>query len=579
MVDKKPKKSTNSDTAGKESDEEFLKRIAKMQEKASQKASEEIESYSKSSEVEELKATGKRAAKDLEEIEECDRISDEFKINPPVVITKHINDVSVEYRYEDAFKSKIELLKKHAYPFFSIIKSTSIFTANVRAYGKAYVKRGMQRIPLPENSNPPTTKSIGMGSQVLDPKNVGFMLQDGDRIVTDGDSYVCVNDFISNDDYHREIYIFPNSEAVMKVSEEVTHPAPGFMDPSQVPEVIKNKSECTVTNCNISGFLLVKGIFWVSLLDKNKNANNLLEFASGSPPIEFLHSSKTYESIMNKEYAKLANVPNAASIVAAYNAQKAKSKVCDEISAYIELGSDNSIVVFGTMNSVENKHTGKTTNIMFPKAGSKDFIFSGKVTMKGNTTYSDKSGNPDPRIKAVIKYQMAIGQYISLLAAKKNLEKELKDALEKKSKPKAVESEASKKDKERRKAELTEKLEYYKHAGDTIMVNATQMQIDELDPQKQQAIIDESKRQGMKELLEELENAKKAGNKAEENAIQMRINVTQMQFDLFDPQNAENIEEHVSIVIDGLNEQLAKLSPDLNTNFPPYNPPAETDAV
>jgi len=571
MVDKKPKKSTDADTAGKESDEEFLKRIAKMQEKASQKASEEIESYSKSKEVEDLRATGKRAAKDLEEIEECDRISEEFKTNPPVVITKHINGVSVEYRYDDAFKTKIELLKKHGFPFLSITKSTSIFTANVKAYGKAYVKRGMQRIPLPENSNPPTTNSIGMGSQVLDPKNVGFLLQDGDRIVTDGDSYVCVNDFISNDDYHREICIFPNSEAVMKVSEKVTHPAPGFMDPSQVPEVIKKKSECTVMNYNISGFLLAKGIFRVSLLNKNTNANDLLEFSSGYPAIEFLHSSKTYESIMDKEYAKLANVPNAASIVAAFNAQKAKSKVCDEISAHIELGADNSIVVFGTMNSVKNKSTGKTASIMFPKAGSKDFIFSGKITMLGNTTYSDKSGNPDPRIKAVIKYGMAIEKYVSLLANKKEFQQELRDIEEKKSQPKPAESEASKRDKEKREAELAEKLKYYKQAGDTMMADATQMQLDELDPQKQQEIAKKQTSEFKKELLEEEEDARKAGN-------EFKVNAIQMQMDILD-QNTEGIGEHIRIMIEWCDKELAKLSPDLNTNFPPYNPPSGTDAV
>lgn len=586
MADKKPKKSTSADSAGKESDQEFLKRILNMKEKASQKASEEIESYSKTKEVEELKASGKRMAKDLEEIEECEKISEEFKITPPVVISKHVNGVSMEYRYEDAFKSKIELLKKHGFPFLTIVKSTSIFTPSVKAYGKAYVKRGMQRILLPEDSNPPVMQSLGMGSQALDPKNAGFLLKDGDRIVTE-DGYAWVNDVVASSEHasdaeeeqHREIFIFPNSEAVVNVSEKITHPPPAFMDPSKVPEVIKRKSECTVMSYSVSSFVLVRGIFKVSLLHKNANANKLLEFPPEYPEIEFLHSSKTFESIMDKEYAKLANVPNAASILAAYNAQKAKPQVCDEISGYIELGADNSMVIFGTMNSVRDKRTGKTARIMFPSAGSKDFVFSGKITLRGKTAYSDKSGYPDPRIRAIMKYNWAIGQYISMLATKRDFEQKLKDALEKKSKPKPVESEASKRDKERRKAELTEKLEYYKKAGDTMMADATQMQLDEMDPQKQQAILDENKRLAMKELLEELENARKAGNKAEEDAIQMRINITQMQLDLIDPQNAPNLEEHVRIMIDWCDKQLAKLSPDLNTNFPPYNPPSETDAV
>ena len=526
MVAKKPKKSTNAGKAGKESDAEFLKRIMKMRDDATKKASGEMDSHSKSEEAEKLRETGKRAAKDLEEIEECERIIEEFKSEPPVVISKHINNISVEYRYEERFKAKIGLLKKHYFSFSSATKDTSIFTPHVKAYGRAYVKRGAQRIPLPADSNPPTLRSTGMGSQALDPKNLGFMLKDGDRIVT-GDSYVLVNDFIANDDYRREMAVFPNSEAVVRLSEKITHPPPGFMDPSKVPDVIKKRSERTVMNYNISKFLLVKGAFKVELLSKDRNANPLLELPSGYPRIEFLHSSKIYKSIMDKEYAKLANVPNAASIIAMYNARKAKPKTCDQISAYVELCRDGSVVVFGTMNSVRNKGSGKVASITLPTAATRDFVLPGKITVVGNGIYTDKSGSADPRARAIMKYGFAIEQYTALSETKKDFEQKLKDAAEKKSKRKIPESKASKKEKEKRRKELLNEQNYLKKAGDDDMALAVQMQIDELDAPGE-AIIDE---------------------------------------------------EYVRKMLTWCDKELARLSPDLNTNFPAYNSTRPADAV
>lgn len=103
------------------------------------------------------------------------------------------------------------------------------------------------------------------------------------------------------------------------------------------------------------------------------------------------------------------------------------------------------------------------------------------------------------------------------------------------------------------------------------MADATQMQLDELDPQKQQEISKKQISEWKKELLEEEEDARKAGN-------EFKVNMIQMQMDILD-QNTENIGEHIRIMIDWCDKELTKLSPDLNTNFPPYNPPIETDAV
>jgi hypothetical protein len=308
------------------------------------------------------------------------------------------------------------------------------------------------------------------------------------------------------------------------LNKQETHPAPAFMDPSKVPEIIKKNSSRTLIEYKINNFLLNEGIFKINILDKNKNANRILKLPSGYPEIEFLHSSKTIENIIDKTMAKMA--PNVAAI---YNAKVSKarsSKICDEISTFIELCKDNSIVIFGTMNSVKNKNSGKMASVILPKAASRDFVVPGKITVIGNQIYSDASEVIDPRVKAIIKNNMAFEQYAAIMEGKQEFEQKLKDFNDKKSKPKIPESSASKKEKEKRRSELLDELTYLKGAGDSEMADAVQMQINELDAPKEDSNFNE---------------------------------------------------EYIIKMLKWYDKEIIRLKPDLNTNFPCYNSPNERD--
>ncbi|MFH1285296.1 MAG: hypothetical protein ABIH99_01815 [Candidatus Micrarchaeota archaeon] len=569
MAGKSPKKDAST-----ESDADFLKRILKAKDEATKKASVELSAYSKSEEVEKLRETGRRTAKDFEEIEECERIAEEFKRDPPIVTTRHVNGVSMEYKYDDRYKGKIELLKKHSFSFLCATKDTSIFSPIVTAHGRAYVKRGGQRIQLPENSTPPVKNKLGMGSQALDPSNVGFILRDGDVIATEEGSYASVNDFISNDDYHKEIFIFPNSEAVIRVSEKIEHHPPAFMDPSRVPDAIKRNCENTVMNYNILKFALVKGIFKVSIHEKNRNVNNSLELSSGSPQIEFLNASKTYESMLEKEYKKLAVIPNAAKAVAAYKdaMEQQRGRLCEEIAAHIELCADMSIVVFGSMNSIQSKRSGRVASHTFSNLGGKETAFSGKVMAVGDRVYSDKSG-VDPRVKAIMNYEMALTRYVLLLAQRKEFEQKLKELKENKSKQTDPESESSRKEKEKRKAELLEQQVYYKQAGDAQMAEAIQMQLDELEPEKETETSRKYKEVMRAELLENQKHYRQIGNTLLADSVQYQL-------DKLNAPNDPSIDENYTrTMLRWCDNELAKLEPSVNASFPSYNSPNEADAI
>lgn len=578
MAGKKPKKDTTVASAGKESDEEFLKRIMKTKEEATKKAAAEIESYSKSKEVEESKTTGKKIAKNLEEIEECEKIVEEFKINPPIAISKDINGISVEYYYEDKFKSKVEFLKKHCFSFPSATKRTHITSPTFKVLGRAYAKRGGQRILLPESAIPPLDGGMGMGSRLLNPNDKIFVLENGDVIETEKDSYVTLNDShatvtdsgSTKDKYNCEIFVYPNSEIRLDLRKKESHSEPSFMDPSQVPEAVKRNCSTTVIDYNFVAVSLVKGIFHISILDENKDTNKYLKFASGYPDVEFLHSSKMIENIQDKFMAKMP-----ANVLAMYKAKlpPKSQKICEEISTFIEL-CDSSIVIFGTANSIKNKSNGKVASPNAPKFVPKDFIIPGKITVISDRIYCDTSDTPDPRARAIMKNKMTVGQYTSLLASKKEYEQKLKELKEKKSKPKVVESEASKREKEKRKIELLEQQKYYKQAGDTMMANATQMQLDEIDPPKETEAAKRANAEYRKELLENLKVAQQARNT-------LSVDTIQMQIDMLDhPENADAInEEYIKKLLVWCDNEIAKLRFDLNTNFPSYNSPSETDAI
>ena len=438
---KEPKKETKTET-NKESDEEFLKRFARMREEASKKASEEISSYSK--EIEEFRATGRQAAKDLEEIEECKKIVKEFEVSPPIIKSVHINGVSFEYSYEDSnVAKKIELLKKHGFSFLSATKGTSTSTVNFKTFGKAYVRRGMQKIPLPESSEPAivSDSNFGMGGgRALNPKNFDFILKDGDILGTEKDGYVYdIKDVKENlDNWSNRIFIFPESELRISIHTDTTHPEPAFMDPSQVPDAIKRASSATVNTDEIMEVELIRGLFQIGFLRKGKDVNKLLKLPSGYPSVEFKPTSEMGIKILDETLEKARKYsPKVAEIIEAqYSKHKAEVRAssggrCEDISTFIELNQDGSLVLFNTANVVAHKDIGKEAKkVLFSTANvnlRKDISEGGwpikKITLTHDSLYEiDCSKNPDPRVAAAIKISMGLGGYVASLAEKKERE-------------------------------------------------------------------------------------------------------------------------------------------------------------
>jgi hypothetical protein len=393
-------------------------------------------------------------------------------------------------------------------------------------------------------------------------------LETGDAIETENGSYVTINDSratitesgSTKDKYNCEIFVYPNSEVKLDLIKKESHPEPAFMVPSQVPNAIKRNSSNTVIDYNFAAVSLVRGIFHVGILDENKEVNHFLKMPSGYPEIEFLHSSRMVENIQDKIMAKMP-----ANVLAMYkNRLPPKSKkVCDEISAFIELCQNNSIVIFGTANSVRNRGSGKVASPNVPKAVPGDYIITGKITVVNDRIYSDASGSIDPRARAIMKNKLAIGRYSALLAQKKEYEQKLKEIKEKKSKPAAPESPASKKEKEERKAELLKQHEYYKQVEDKDMAAAVQMQLDEIEPPKETEAARREKEKMKIELLKNQQQAKQAGNT-------VMIDTIQMQLDTLDQKEGAT-EEYMEKMLAWCDKEIAKLKPDLNSNFPGYS--------
>jgi hypothetical protein len=421
MATKKSKKQTSTN---KESDEEFLKRIMSAKEAATKKVSAEIGSYS---EVSEFREKGKNIAKDLEEHEECKKIVEEFKISPPIMESVNINGVSFDFSCKNSsVAKKIELLKKHGFPFLHAIKSTSTYPVNFKTYGKAYLKRGAQKIYLPETSKPPIIpdSNIGMGGgRPLDPKNQGIILQDGDVLGTERDGYIYefVDTKQNMDNHNTDIIIFPDSEMRITIQRETTHPEPEFMVPEKVPLAIKNATSNTVISDSIEGIELIKGIFKISLLRKGKDINKFITLPSKYPQVEFEPASK----MIMKQIRQMAEnskkgSPKVAELLMSQisKSASAESGVCDDMACFIELNYDGSLVIFGTPNNVVHKGIGKETKRIDPRK---------KITLTQSALYeTDCSKIKDSRVDLIEKKSMAVTSYISMMGENKDFEERIK---------------------------------------------------------------------------------------------------------------------------------------------------------
>jgi hypothetical protein len=395
MAEKKIKK------IEKESDIEFLKRIQSKMADSKSKLKKTTEVFSK--EFEEAKASGAKMAATFKELEECKKIVEEFKANPPLITSKSIAGISVEYFYADAeVQKKVDLLKKHFSPFLSAVKRTSIFPIVFSTFGKAYLKRGEKKVTLPESSS------------VLP-----FIIKDGDIIGTEGRAFVLeLKDEAQNEENdYWHVFIFPNSELKISISESVSHPEPAYMVPSQVPDAVKKRSSSTVYNYKIEKVELLKGLFHLNVQKKGKNVNNLVRFAPGFPEIEFKQGedlmSETVKELLKKAQASVGDkYPEiSAKMMTAMSTPAGRPSA---MNAFIELNADRSVVVFGTNSKVIHKNTGASN-----KKISTDPIHPVKMTFTGSGMYETEGiKNPDGRVAAVMQMWMAISPYIASLKVK-----------------------------------------------------------------------------------------------------------------------------------------------------------------
>lgn len=501
-----------------ESDNEFLLRINKLKEDSLKKIQNESKEQENSKEYKIAKQDGQFANKTFAEIEECEKIFEEFKKNPPIYVSKYINDISVESYYEEKYVEKVEKLKKHHFTIARAFKKTSTYAPTFKTIGNVYIKRGGKKILLPQSSLPPVSKGLGMGSRTLDPNNHGFLLENKDLIITEEGSYFILNDIVATDKYRREVFVFPNSQLEVNITKRESLQEIVTMSGEKVPDVIQKNSSAKVIEYNFNSTKLISGIFKISFVADKEDVNKYITFDSGYPKIEFLGTQHMINNIVNKEIAKMPAAVKAV-YLAKTNLSSKTQKYCENVDAFMELGKDKSIVIFGTGNSLKNKTSGKTASIEIPTSATLD-VMAGKIIAKGNNVFA---GSPDSRTKAIIKNKEIVERYNGILETKIGYELKLKELKAKpKPKPNKPETKESLKEKAKRIAEIKEEQDYYKKVNDTDMVMAMQMQLDELTA---------TKKNEFKELDEE---------------------------------------QLLNLIAD-CNKELEKLKPNLNSNFPSYN--------
>jgi hypothetical protein len=460
----------------KESNEEFLKRIKKLRDDATSKVKSDEKKYNE--EYEKGKGYGNMMKSTIEEYGLCQKILKEFEKDPPLLITRHVNGVSIKREYEKKYVDKVKLLKKHLFSFQHATYDISINSPLFKIYGegKAYVLRDGIRKQLPSNSLPPILKRIGMGSQALDSNNEGFILKDNDVIITDENSFVDLTNIIRKSNSIREINIkiLPNSEIKLKISEKKTEQGITGMDNSERPECIKKKSKRIIIDYNISHVYLNKGITKVNVFEEDVNVSKFIRINENYPQIEFLRPVNVIETVTKNVYEKMSKDPKMQPFLSNYKNKNIKT-ICDSISGIFELNEDNSLVVFGTTNPI--KYNGKIATIKF-NLNQKDveLVTQGKITIKNESIYSDKSDNVDPRVKAITKYVNSLTGYYSNLNSIKELEENLK-----KNKTPIKIKQIPTEEKEERKKELMEELEYMKKVKDEMGIEAIKMQLEELE--------------------------------------------------------------------------------------------------
>jgi len=539
---KKNKKDAQPVSIKAESQEEFLKRIKSVMDSSAAKFKAEIPAFSK--EYEEGKAGGAKIAATFKELEECKKIEEEFKKNPPILTTKYIGGVCVERYYDPKVQPGVDLLKKHLIPFSSVTHSTSIFPIVFNAFSNAYVKRGAKKVILPESSS-----------------ELPFIIKDGDIIGTEDRSFVLE---LKNEDQDEEnnfwhICIFPNSELKISIKESVSHPAPAYMVPSQVPDVIKNGSTSAVYKHTIESVELLSGLFNVRVKKKGRDVNNIVRFAPGFPGVEFNQAGGLVNEIVKNEMEKAVRSLGAAylsKVSGTLNELKSfqNKKGSDEISSFIELNKNGSVVIFATNSRVALRGSGRMTK----KISGNPYNPVKITAANGSLFETDGSKDPDRRVEAVMKMWMSLSSYFASLKMKSEYEYKLSG--------RSLSVEKAKK-----------MAEYARMLGDKDMESAAKIILKKAENDEAMMrglAAREADKEGQKrEALEQLRFAEESGEKE-------LIEVAKAQLKTVGSSSvgysASAGEERA---LELAEENLRKIGPLIEISLPPYSNPSSSDVI
>lgn len=542
MLGKKPKTEKKIKKVSKESDADFLKRIMSIKEMAIKKASEDSKTYEK--EKEDYRVQGANLGKEMAEREECEKIVEEFKKNPPLLTVRTIGNISVERHYESNIQPKVDLLKKHSFSFLSAQKITKIQPIIFETFGKAYIKRGAKKVYLPKSSI-----------------DLPFIIRDGDIIGTEDKSFVTdlKDETQDEENNYWHVFLFPNSELKISIKETVSHPAPAFMIPGQVPEAIKKGSSSTIHEHKIDQIELLKGLFNIKVKKKGRNVNNIVKFSSGFPKIEFNQSGGLVNEMVKTEMEKAVKALGAAYLSKVSGAlTELKSfdnkKGSDEINTIVELNNDGSVVLFNTSNRISMSGSNKLT-----KKISGDINNPIKITAVGGTLYeSDGSKNPDARVTAIMKMWMNVSQYIYSINTKNEI------GMKASGKTLSV-------------VEAEKMAEYAKTLGDKDMEEAAkiilQRKKNDESMYKNIAMRAADKKGQRKEAMEMLKFAEESGEKE-------LIEVAKAQIAAVDtPEIGMSQAQAQNTVLNMAEETLSRISSSFGVSLPPYNSPSGSDIV
>ncbi|MFA6341023.1 MAG: hypothetical protein WCX27_02165 [Candidatus Paceibacterota bacterium] len=521
-----------------ESDSEFMKRIMNIKEMATKKAGEDLGAYAK--EMEEIKAQGMSAGKNLAEIEECEKIAEEFKKNPPLLTVRDIGLITVERSYDPKFQTKIDLLKKHGVSFPSTQKRTTIQPITFQSFGNAYVKRGAKKVNLPKSS-----------------MDLPFIIKDGDIIGTENKSFLLdLKDEVQDEENNYwHVFMFPNSELKISIKESVSHPAPAYMVPEKVPDAVKRGSASTVYEHKIEKIELLNGLFNIKVKKKGRDVNRLVRFASGFPEVEFHQSGGLANEMVKTEIEKAVKAlgaPYLSKVAGTLGELKSfeSKKGSDDINSMIELYKDGSVVIFNTSNRISLPGSSKLT-----KKISTSIENPVKITATRGSLYeTDGKSNPDPRASAVMKMWLNVSQYIYSLNAKSEI------GMGSSGKSLSVE-------------EAEKMLEYSKTLGDKDMESAakTILQNKKNDAEMQKGIKTRSAdKEGMRrEAMEQLKFAEESDEKE-------LIEVAKAQLKAIDmPEIGPSQAEYEDKALKMAESIYNKVGSLVEANLPPYGSPGD----